>query len=74
MPVRRPLQLTIGIEKGLVAHHDVGRIVIASVTVIILGLQIISASFFLSVLGLKRRRAVGPTGDVNSRGGIVLRD
>ncbi len=48
-------------EKGFgpLANLDVGRIVIASVTIVILGFQIISASFFLGVLNLKRRRTKG---------------
>jgi len=40
---------------GPLAELYVGRIVIASVTVIILGFQVISGGFFLGVLALKRR-------------------
>jgi glycosyltransferase involved in cell wall biosynthesis len=59
---------------GPLSSLDVGRIVIASVTVIILGLQFISASFFLGVLGLKRRRVLGPAGDAANRGGAATHD
>lgn len=48
---------------GPISGLGVGRLVVAAVTIIILGFQTISASFFLGVLGLKRRRTIVQTGE-----------